>query len=135
MIHVVAGLVVHGGRLLISRRLPEAHQGGCWEFPGGKVEPGESEPEALRRELREELGIEVEVGPLFDRVRHTYPGREPLELAFYVCRAGHVEPRALGCSAFAWVLPCELRRYTFPAANEGVAARLAALRGFTPCAG
>jgi mutator protein MutT len=75
VIEVAAGLVVRDGKILITQRLAEAHLGGLWEFPGGKRERGETYPQCLRRELREELGIEVRVGELVEDVTHPYPAR------------------------------------------------------------
>jgi 8-oxo-dGTP diphosphatase len=124
VIPVVAGVIVRGQRVLIARRLPEAHQGGLWEFPGGKVEPGESAVAALSRELREELGVDVEVGPVLARVRHRYPDREAVDLSFRACRVRSGEPAALGCSGIAWVGPHDLAGYEFPAANGPVVAHL-----------
>ncbi|GEJ57421.1 NUDIX hydrolase [Anaeromyxobacter diazotrophicus] len=101
-VRVVAAVIRRGRELLVSRRLEGAERGGLWEFPGGKVEPGESEPDALRREIAEELGCELEVGELVLRHHHRYPDLE-VELAFYACAlpAG-VEPRPLGVAAIEW---------------------------------
>jgi len=75
MVEVAAALVFREGKLLISQRHPDAHLGGLWEFPGGKREPDESFAQCLVRELREKLGIEVDVGPVWESVTHAYPGR------------------------------------------------------------
>ncbi len=92
---VVAAVVRRGGRILVTRRHPDGERGGQWEFPGGKVEPGESEPEALAREIREELGCAIEVGRLVVRHRHRYPDLE-VNLAFYACRVPPgAKPRCL----------------------------------------
>jgi mutator protein MutT len=71
-IDVAAGLVFREGKLLITQRHPEAHLGGLWEFPGGKREPGETFERCLARELREELGIEIQVGELVESLTHAY---------------------------------------------------------------
>ena len=73
---VVAGVVVRGDRIMLCQRRPEVHNGLKWEFPGGKLEPGESPEAALRRELREELSIDVRVGRIVDAVYHRYPDRD-----------------------------------------------------------
>ena len=73
LIEVAAGLVFRDGLLLISQRRPQDHLGGLWEFPGGKREPGESPEDCLRRELMEELGIEVEIKELVETIAHDYP--------------------------------------------------------------
>ena len=87
-----------------------------WEFPGGKIEPGESPEEALARELREELGIEVDVGRIRDAVFYRYPDRDVLVL-FYGCRIRAGEPRALDCNAIEWALPERLSGYDFAGAD------------------
>lgn len=116
-IDVAAGLVFRGGKLLITQRRPDDYLGGLWEFPGGKLESGESFEDCLRRELREELGIEVEIGELLDSVMHAYP-EKMVRLRFYRCELLREEPRALGCHAIAWVSADELARFQFPAADE-----------------
>jgi 8-oxo-dGTP diphosphatase len=122
-IEVAAGLVFHAGRLLLTQRRPGDHLGGLWEFPGGKREPGESFEDCLRRELREELGIEVEVGPCLAAVTHPYP-EKTVHLRFYRCQLQRGQPQPLGCAAVAWVSPDELSRYAFPAADEQLLVRL-----------
>jgi mutator protein MutT len=82
LIQVTAGVLVRGGTVLVCQRLAGGHHPGKWEFPGGKVESGESIQEGVRRELREELGIEVAVGRLLWRTEHQYPGRPPFALSF-----------------------------------------------------
>ena len=122
-IEVSAGLVFRNGRLLITRRRPGEHLGGLWEFPGGKRERNETFEECLRRELREELDIEVVVGELFDAIIFDYAGKS-VDLKFYRClwRAG--EPRALGCQALAWVTASQLTDYVFPPADERLLKKL-----------
>jgi mutator protein MutT len=124
-IEVAAGLVFRDGRLLITQRRAEDHLGGLWEFPGGKRERDETFEECLRRELEEELGIEVEVGELFDSVEHDYPAKS-VRLRFYRCLWLKHEPRALGCEAFDWVTVLQLPEYTFPAADEKLLQKLRA---------
>jgi 8-oxo-dGTP diphosphatase len=122
---VAAGLVFQNGRLLIAQRRKGDHLGELWEFPGGKIEPGETAPEALRRELREELEIEVVVGDLLADVSHDYPQRR-VRVSFYRCRPHAGVPRARGCEAFVWVTPQGLEDFEFPPADQEV---LAMLRG------
>lgn len=99
---MVAAVVRSGGRILITRRRAEGERGGLWEFPGGKVEPGEKEPEALRREIWEEIGCRVAVGRLLLRHRHRYPDLE-VELAFYECALERGdEPQLLGVAEVCW---------------------------------
>ena len=107
---VVAALIERGGRLLISQRRSDAGHGGRWEFPGGKREPGEGDAEALHRELREELGIELVIGPQAWTERSG-----PLELRFYWCGwADALRPRPLEVTQFRWVPVETLHRYVFP---------------------
>jgi 8-oxo-dGTP diphosphatase len=110
---VVAAVIRRGAAILVTRRKDDAERGGQWEFPGGKVEPGESEPAALAREIREELACDVEVGPLLTRHAHRYPDLE-VELAFYACTlpAG-AEPKAIGVAAMEWAGRAALERYDF----------------------
>jgi 8-oxo-dGTP diphosphatase len=124
-VEVAAGLIFREGKVLITQRYPEAHLGGCWEFPGGKRHAGETFQQCLARELREELDIEVEVGDLFESVLHEYP-EKTVQLEFFLCRWLAREPRALGCAALAWVGPHELRDYEFPAADARLLQRLRA---------
>lgn len=119
-VRVVAAVIRRDGRILISRRHDGAERGGLWEFPGGKVEAGESEPGALRREILEELGCEVEVGALVLRHRHRYPDLE-VELAFYACQLPPgAEPRALGVAALRWAEAGTLSRHAFCEADVPV---------------
>ena len=121
---VTAGLIWDGaGRLLIAQRPPEGLLGGLWEFPGGKQEPGETLPQTLARELREELAIEVEVGDFLVRVKHAFTHFR-ITLHAYECRHVAGEPQALGVASFAWVTPDELDRYAFGKADQGVIAAL-----------
>jgi len=84
MLQVVAAILERDGRILICRRRPEQQHPLKWEFPGGKVEPGERPDEALVRELAEELGIRTLESREMDRYEYTYPGKKPIELIFYL---------------------------------------------------
>lgn len=118
---VVAAVIERGGRVLVSQRLPFAGQPGRWEFPGGKREAGEDDRQALRRELREELGIDLEVGP---RVWSATAGR--LELRFYLCPwAPGLRPRPHGSVQFRWVRCADLPALPFPPADDGLVRALA----------
>src|SRR5437588_4850713 len=94
---VAAALVFRDGKLLITQRHADVHLGGLWEFPGGKREGDETFEACLVREIREELGVEITVGGLFDEVVHAYP-EKTVRLKFFVCRLMAGEPRALGCA-------------------------------------
>jgi 8-oxo-dGTP diphosphatase len=123
VIAVAAGLIFRAGRLLITRRPEGSHLAGLWEFPGGKLEPGETWEAALSRELHEELGVTVSVGRQFTEVCHAYPGKT-VRLRFFVCTLEQGEPRPLGCAAVSWVTATELPRYAFPPADEQLLAQL-----------
>jgi mutator protein MutT len=120
---VIAGIIRREGHILLSRRPDDVHLPGLWEFPGGKVEPGETHAEALRRELREELGIEADVfDEIFTTVHH-YPAKT-LELHFYECEITRGEPRAIEVAEFRWVKPADLDQYQFPEADRELLALL-----------
>ena len=123
---VVAAVIVRDGRVLLTRRLEGQHLAGLWEFPGGKLEGGESPEEALVRECREECGIEVEVGEIVDVTYHRYPEKDVL-LLFYRCALRAGEVRHLQVADHAWVAPSELDDYPLPPADERVIARIRAL--------
>jgi len=113
---LVSAAVIHrGGRILITRRPAGKHLGGLWEFPGGKVAPGESPADALRREILEELGARVVVGDALETVDWQYPDKR-VRLVFFRCVVED-EPRALEGQELAWVRPAELSGYEFPAAD------------------
>jgi len=126
-VHVAVGVVLDGDRnILITRRADGSHQGGLWEFPGGKVEPGETLQSALARELREELGIEVRrTSPLLE-VRHDYGDKRVL-LDVHVVWDFDGEALALENQPLAWVGPDALGQYRFPAANVPIIGAIADL--------
>lgn len=124
-LEVSAGLVFRGGKLLITQRHAADHLGGLWEFPGGKREPGESFEQCLARELREELGIEVEVLEHLETITHDYPERT-VHLRFFRCGLRSGEPEPLGCAALKWIGAAELEQHPFPAADARLLARLRA---------
>ncbi|GAA4812247.1 ATP-binding cassette domain-containing protein [Tomitella cavernea] len=112
---VAAGAVIRGGRVLLAQRAHPPALDGLWEFPGGKAEPGESGPEALRRELHEELGVAVRVGDRLDgEVELASPGRSghggPMLLRTYLATVASGEPRAAEHRALHWAVPEDLDR-------------------------
>lgn len=125
-IHVMAGVIRDPtGRILLAKRPDHAHQGGLWEFPGGKREPDESRLQALGRELGEELGILVRSArPLID-IRHDYPDKS-IRLDVWQIDAFDGEPHGAEGQPVRWVTESELIDYQFPKANEPIlkAARL-----------
>lgn len=118
---VVAAVIERGGRILVSQRGPGAGQPGRWEFPGGKRERGEGDEQALRRELREELGIDLVIGP---RVWTARAG--PLELRFFRCPwLGGQRPRPHASLQFRWVRREDLPLLSFPPADAALVRALA----------
>jgi 8-oxo-dGTP diphosphatase len=123
-VHVAVGVILDSrGRVLITRRASQAHQGDLWEFPGGKVEAGESLSTALTRELREELGIAVGRTSALLEVHHDY-GDKAVLLDVHVVWEYSGEARPLERQPMAWVTPQELTLYAFPAANLPIVAAL-----------
>jgi len=123
---VAAAVVIRDGRVLLTRRLEGQHLAGMWEFPGGKLEDGESPEEALARECREECGIDLEVAEILDVTHHRYPEKDVL-LLFYRCELRAGEVRHLQVADHAWVAPDDLDDYPLPPADERVVARIRAL--------
>jgi len=114
-----------GGRcwVLAGRRPRAAHLPGLWEFPGGKIRPGESGADCAVREAAEETGVRVEVVARWPDVPHRYPDRA-VRLEVYLCRWREGSPQPLGCEAVRWVRPENLPVYRFPAANQPLLHRL-----------
>lgn len=113
---VVAAVAEWDGRVMICQRRAEAHNGLKWEFPGGKIEAGESPEDALRRELAEELGVEARIGRICDAVFYRYADRDVLVL-FYHCEILSGEPRTLDCNAVEWAAMEDLKGYDFAGAD------------------
>jgi 8-oxo-dGTP diphosphatase len=126
-IRVVAAQIERDGRYLITQRKPSSSLPLLWEFPGGRVEDGESDADALARELREEMCIAVEVTEPSIAVTHEY---EAYEIDFRVYRVRLLTPdediRKLGIHDFRWVLPSELDAYEFPGADQATVEALLA---------
>ena len=124
MITVAAAIIRRGDEILLTRRKPDAHLPNLWEFPGGKVEPGESLKDALQRELREELGILADVGDEYYSTVHHYPSKS-VALHFFNCTIIQGEPRAIDVAEFRWVQSVNLHSYEFPEADLELVERLA----------
>jgi 8-oxo-dGTP diphosphatase len=122
---VVAGLIAgDDGRVLITQRRADQALPLQWEFPGGKIEAGESPEVALARELREEIGVEVAIGRVWDVLFHAYPEYDVLMLV-YRCRVvGDTHPRAVEVADLAWCVPSELRSYDILPADAPLVRRL-----------
>lgn len=118
-IRVVGAMIERDGRYLITQRPPTASLPLLWEFPGGRVEEGESDEQALARELSEEMGITVEVGARTMHVQHAYPDYD-IDFRVYRCRLLSREEQIqhLRVHTHRWVLPGELDEYEFPAADQ-----------------
>lgn len=120
LIHVAAGVLLdQQGRVLVQRRRDDAHVGGTWEFPGGKVDSGESREMALARELREELGIEVRRGRPLIRIHHEYPEKTVL-LDVWRIEIYDGEPRGLEGQPLQWIAPEELPTLEMPPADRPI---------------
>lgn len=122
-IAVVAAVIEADGAFLVTRRPAGVHLEGMWEFPGGKIDPGETHAQALRREIREELGADVQVHGLLFQTTHQYPDRS-VALYFYRCTLAG-EPSGVLGQQMRWVPARELRSLPFPPADEELIARLA----------
>ncbi len=116
---VTAALTIEQGKLLVAQRKKNSSHGLLWEFPGGKVEEGEDPRGALRRELKEELDVEVEVGGLFDAVFYFYP-EYPILLLVYRCRVEKGSLKPIGCHDLRWVTLRELETLAMPPADDPI---------------
>lgn len=119
MTDVAAALIWRGGRFLACQRPPHKARGLLWEFVGGKLEPGETGPEALIRECREELGVTVAVGGVFMRLVHEYPDLT-VRLTLYNAAITEGEPQLLEHVALRWFTPAEADRFDFCPADAPI---------------
>lgn len=122
---VVAGLILGEGRVLITQRRADQALPLQWEFPGGKVEAGEAPVAALVRELREEIGVGVAVGRIWDVLFHAYPAFD-LVMLVYACRVVEGEPRAVEVADLRWLPPAELPAWDILPADKPLVERLVA---------
>lgn len=122
---VAAAVLVEKQRVLLTQRKKGSHLAGAWEFPGGKVEPGEDPRDALVRELQEEVGIDVTVEDPVEVTFHAYPEKSVLLLFFAVRRReGSPEPRAIDVAAVKWGAVDDLQDALFPAADVPILAKV-----------
>ena len=129
---VAAAVIIEAGRVLLTQRKAGAHLEGKWEFPGGKVESGEDPRDALRRELREELGIDAAVGEIVDVTFHRYEEADKaVVLLFFLAsrKAGSPGPSALDVAAFEWAGGEKLDPAQFPPADVAVLGKVARMLG------
>jgi 8-oxo-dGTP diphosphatase len=119
---IAVAVVEHEGRFLIQQRPVGVPLAGLWEFPGGKVRPGETPEAAAARECLEETGLAVIVGSPYPEVVRQY-SHDKVRLSFFRCTLADVPPAA--SSAYRWVMPGELADYEFPPANSALVAMLA----------
>jgi mutator protein MutT len=124
-IDVAAALIFNDGKLLIAQRRPDDHLPNLWEFPGGKVEAGETFAACLVREIREELGIEISVAEQIEDLTHSYP-EKTVRLCFFNCRLISGDPKPIHVQDLRWVTHEELRHFEFPAADAKLIDRLIA---------
>jgi 8-oxo-dGTP diphosphatase len=136
LVLVSAGVLVERGRVLLSQRKAGSHLAGTWELPGGKVEPGEDPRDALVRELKEEVGVDVVVGDILEVTFHIYrdghaDGAKAVLLLFYsVTRSeGSPEPSAIDVAAVSWAGLADLEPSRFPPADVDVLRKVRALLG------
>jgi A/G-specific adenine glycosylase len=120
---VTAALTMRDGRVLLAQRKADDMLGGLWEFPGGKREAGETLPECLRREMREELGVEVSVGEMLIVVKHAYTHFR-ITLHAYLCRLQEGDPSCIDCAAFRWAKTHELDELPMSVADRRIARAL-----------
>ena len=116
-VHVAVGIIINNkNKVLIAKRSAQQHQGDKWELPGGKVEDTETSEQALQRELKEELGIEIDSCSFFTEITHQYNDKKVVLDVFEV-KGWKGEPKGLEGQPLLWVEKSELKNYKFPTAN------------------
>ncbi len=123
---VALGIIWRNGKILIDQRHPQGHLGGLWEFPGGKRQGREALTETLKREVREEIGIEITVRERMMVVNHAY-SHFRVRLYVFECDYLSGKPQAKDCVQIKWVPPKQLKRYAFPGANQVMIDRILTL--------
>ncbi|PJE57115.1 8-oxo-dGTP diphosphatase MutT [Marinomonas sp. BSi20584] len=125
LVRVAVGIILRGGEVFIALRNSNQHQGGLWEFPGGKCESSESAETALARELKEECGIAVTESSFYKMISHDY-GDKQVELCFYKVTGFDGEPEGSEGQTVSWVAISNLSTYRFPEANQQIVSELMA---------
>ena len=126
MLTVVAAIIVRDGKVLICQRSRTDSSPLKWEFPGGKVEAGETHAQSLAREVLDELGVPAIIGPEFQRVQHKYPDKkEPIQLIFLWAQIAAGSERNLQFEQVLWAAPSELESFDFLEADRDIVRRLA----------
>ena len=125
----VAVIINQNDEILIAKRSKDQHQGNKWEFPGGKIEPNETSKEALRREISEELGIEIQTVTELITITHEYIEDDPnnnktVILEVFDVRKWHGEPQGAEGQPISWVTKIELDNHEFPAANADIVSKI-----------
>lgn len=115
----VAVILNDRGQILIDRRPEKGLLGGLWEFPGGKIEPNETVQECIKREIDEELGIEIAVGEHLITIDHVY-SHFRVTLTVHYCRHIDGEPQPIECDEIRWVTLAEIDQFPFPKANSQI---------------
>jgi len=122
-IAVCAAVILHQGKILLAQRPNHKRQGGFWEFPGGKIEPGESPHASLIREIKEELAIDIAVGPVLETVYHRYEWGSVLIIA-YLCRWLNGAIRNLDVAAHCWVTADQFADFEILPADQPILTRI-----------
>ncbi|MBI2981989.1 MAG: 8-oxo-dGTP diphosphatase MutT [Deltaproteobacteria bacterium] len=125
-IEAVAAVIQNGGKFLITKRLENSPMGHCWEFPGGKMERGESIEQAIIRECREEIAVRIKPLRRLQEVWYDYPHGK-IHLHFVLCEIESGTPQPIECREVRWIEPHEFPSYEFPPADRGVIEDLLAM--------
>lgn len=115
----VAVIVNEAGKILIDKRLPTGLMANLWEFPGGKIEAGETPQDCIIREIKEELGVTIEIDQHLIDITHSY-SEFIVTLFVYICQLIEGNPQPLECAEVRWVTPSELDNFEFPSANQEI---------------
>lgn len=119
VIEACAAVIRKDGKFLITKRLETSPMGHCWEFPGGKIEPGETVEECAIREVKEEVGIEIKIERRLQDLHYDYP-HGLIHLYFVLCSHTSGEPRTIECAEVRWIESHEFAQFEFPPADVGV---------------